>query len=435
MAAIETSSAVDDRQPAQSVESLEANVLVGFAEALSAPEVVWSLADAGFKVSAFARRGSRSALRHSRYVTVTDVTAPEADAAATVRELGALLRSLSGLSKGGCSVLFPLDDAAVWLCDRVADAAQDGRPGAGSGKHLSFALAGPSGQHVLVALDKALQLDTARRAGFNVLPTRVARTRDEVLLGDNCFPLVLKPSKAVACTEGRLRKGRISICGNNKELEQALRAWTETVPLLVQPYVAGTGEGVFGLSRVGGVDALSGHRRIRMMNPHGSGSSACASQVVPAGLAVAAEQFVQISDWQGLFMIELLRDSEGTPWFMEFNGRPWGSVALARRQGLEYPAWNARLALDSRWRTTDSPTLQPDLVCRNLGRELMHPLFILKGPKSAALTEWPSLWRSLLDLLDFRGGQALYNWRRDDKRVFFADCATTLVDNLIKKAR
>ena len=171
------------------------------------------------------------------------------------------------------------------------------------------------------------------------------------------------------------------------------------------------------------------------MNPHGSGSSACASQVVPAGLAVKAEKFVQISNWQGLFMIETLRDSEGTVWFMEFNGRPWGSMALARRQGLEYPAWNARFALDSRWRPTVSPALQPDLVCRHVGRELMHPLFVLKGPKSAALTAWPSLWKSLLDVLDFRPGHAFYNWRHDDKRVFVADCVNTLLDNLIKKAR
>ena len=413
----------------------QAVVLVGFAEALSAPEVVWSLADAGFQVRAFGRRGARSALRHSRYVTVTEVTAPETDTAATIREVGALVRSLSDSSNGDQAVLFPLDDAAVWVCDRVAETARDVVSGALSGKDPGFALAGPSGKHLAIALDKAVQTETARCAGFNVLPTRVARTKGEVLDGDNCFPLVLRPSQAVGWGEGRLRKGRHSICGNREELERAVRAWTETVPLLVQPYIVGTGEGVFGLSRVGGVDALSGHRRIRMMNPHGSGSSACASQVVPEGWAVAAEKFVQISNWQGLFMIETLRDSEGTVWFMEFNGRPWGSMALARRQGLEYPAWNVRFALDSRWRPTDSPALQPDLVCRHVGRELMHPLFVLKGPKSAALTEWPSLWQSLLDVLDFRPGQALYNWRRDDKRVFVADCVNTFVDNLMKKAR
>ena len=171
----------------------QAVVLVGFAEALSAAEVVWSLADAGFQVRAFGRRGARSALRHSRYVTVTEVTAPETDTAATIREVGALVRSLSDSSNGDQAVLFPLDDAAVWVCDRVAETARDAVSGALSGKDPGFALAGPSGKHVAIALDKAVQTETARSAGFNVLPTRVARTKGEVLDGDNCFPLVLKP--------------------------------------------------------------------------------------------------------------------------------------------------------------------------------------------------------------------------------------------------
>ena len=352
IAPVET--APDGGRPTRSGEFTRAKVLVGFAEAISAPEVVWSLADAGFEVFAFGRRGSRSALRHSRYVAVTDVTAPETDAAAAVREVGALVTSLSRSSQSR-AVLFPLDDAAVWLCDRVSNAAEDGLRSAVAGKDSGFALAGPSGEQAAIALDKIAQIEIAHRSGFNVLPTRVARSKDEVLHGDNPFPVVLKPSQAVAFGEGKVRKGRGWICGNTRELERAVQGWTEAIPLLIQPYVVGTGEGVFGLSRVGGVDALSGHRRIRMMNPHGSGSSACVSQLVPPQLAAAAERFVQISNWRGLFMIELLRDSQGTAWFMELNGRPWGSLALARRQGLEYPAWNVRSTLDPGWKLAASP--------------------------------------------------------------------------------
>ena len=65
----------------------------------------------------------------------------------------------------------------------------------------------------------------------------------------------------------------------------------------------------------------------------------------------------------------------------------------------------------------------------------MHPLFVLRGPKSTAITQWPTVWKSLRDLLNLSGNQAFYNWRRDDKRVFFADCLNTLLGNLIKKAR
>ena len=51
-------------------------VLLGFAEADAAPEVVWSLVDAGVRVMAFARKGRASALRHSRHVACYEITPP-----------------------------------------------------------------------------------------------------------------------------------------------------------------------------------------------------------------------------------------------------------------------------------------------------------------------------------------------------------------------
>lgn len=76
-----------------------------------------------------------------------------------------------------------------------------------------------------------------------------------------------------------------------------------------------------------------------MMNPHGSGSSACVSFPVAEDLKLAIERFTRATGWLGIFMIEFLRDQSGIPWFVELNGRSWGSMALSRRQGLEYPAW------------------------------------------------------------------------------------------------
>ncbi len=43
-------------------------VVIGFAEALSGPEVAWSLIDAGYRVVAFARKGGGNALQCSRHV-------------------------------------------------------------------------------------------------------------------------------------------------------------------------------------------------------------------------------------------------------------------------------------------------------------------------------------------------------------------------------
>ncbi len=100
-------------------EMTRVTVLVGFAEALSAPEVVWSLVDAGFKVVAFARRGRASALRHSRHVVCHDISPPESDLQAASADLQSLLGSLGQSVDGGPSLLLPLDDKAVYLCNRM----------------------------------------------------------------------------------------------------------------------------------------------------------------------------------------------------------------------------------------------------------------------------------------------------------------------------
>ncbi len=138
------------------------------------------------------------------------------------------------------------------------------------------------------------------------------------------------------------------------------------------------------------------------MNPGGSGSSACISQPVTEDLKLKAQAFLAATGWRGLFMIEILRDHSGTPWFVELNGRCWGSTALSRRQGLEYPAWHARLAMDHQSQIGMMPPGNPGVVCRNLGRELMHILFVLRGARSKAQTEWPSSWKACRDVLRVR---------------------------------
>src|ERR1700690_2691660 len=386
-------------------------VLIGFAEALSAPEVAWSLVDDDFNVIAFARRGRPSALRHSRHVVCHEICPPESDLQAAISDLQSLLTSLEDQGGGNQRLLFPLDDKAVYLCGKVKL----------QGGWLSV---GPSGQSAELALNKCLQTEAARNAGFNVPETLLVRTANEILNSSlaQSFPIILRPAECVPTYQGRVYAGRHWVCANLDELKRALAQWEERVPLLAQPFVAGTGEGIFGLAAPDGVRAWSAHRRLRMMNPQGSGSSACISQPVPEELKPRVQALVAATKWRGLFMIELLRDLSGKSWFVELNGRPWGSMALSRRQGLEYPSWHARLAMHQQSRVGVALSPAPGLVCRNVGRELMHILFVLRGARSKALTEWPSFWKTLGRVIRVHRGDAFYNWRRDDRKVFIADC-------------
>lgn len=396
-------------------------VLVGFAEAMSAPEVVWSLVDGGFQVIAFARKGRPSALRHSRYVICHEVCSPESDLQRSLSDVRALMESVQAQAGNVPLVFFPLDDKAVWLGNKLSPS-------------NPWLLAGPAGAQAELALNKCVQTRLAREAGFNVPRTQVARTAGEVLdfARRESFPIILKAAECVPTREGRLQECGKWICANSLELDKAMASWAEGAPLLVQNFITGVGEGVFGLAAPDGVRAWSGHRRVRMMNPEGSGSSACAWQPVPADLRAKVETFITEAGWRGLFMIELLRDESGNLWFVELNGRPWGSIALSRREGLEYPAWHVELALDQRSRAGLAAPAGSSLTCRNAGREFMHLLFVLRGKKSNALTRWPSIATTIRGVVPFHFQDSLYNWRRDDPKVFFADFYYTVHDNIFK---
>ena len=204
-------------------------------------------------------------------------------------------------------------------------------------------LAGASGYAAECALDKSLQLDAAARAGLPVPSTQVL---DDLTDATSIrFPVMVKPARALYEVNGALERPTGIVCANRQEFERAAAMpWPGSV--LVQPLIRGVGEGLFGIVGSRGVIAWSAHRRVRMVNPQGSASSACRSHPVDQDLVEPSERFLNAIGWRGMFMLEFLRDADGKPWFMELNGRAWGSMALARRRGFEYPAWTVQAALE-----------------------------------------------------------------------------------------
>jgi hypothetical protein len=365
-------------------------VLIGFADALAAIESAWSLLEAGFEVSAFARAGTRPALRRLRSVELHPVAPPDVDRGAALSDLRAAIR------RSAADAVMPLDDVSLWLC---RDACREG----------GVRLVGPVDRRAEIALDKRLQLEAAAAAGFAVPPTTfLVPGADRERLR---FPLLLRPAAAARERNGRLSSSAgVSTCADERELERALAAAGEGEVLMAQPQLRGVGEGLFGLATPSGVEGWSAHRRVRMVNPAGSGSSACESILPDAALCESAEGMVREIGWSGLFMIELLRDEAGTPWFIELNGRAWGSMALARAAGFEYPAWAVEMALGL------GPVRPPVAApagrrrARHLGREIVHVLNVMRGPRSAAVP-WPSRSRTLREVFWWRRGDRVYNWR------------------------
>jgi hypothetical protein len=123
-------------------------------------------------------------------------------------------------------------------------------------------------------------------------------------------------------------------------------------------------------------------------------------------------------------MIELLRDQDGLPWFMELNGRAWGSMALARRRGFEYPAWAVRAALSAEFRPAE-PAHPPQITARHLGREVVHLGMVLARGGAPRLA-------TARNVLTMRRDDRWYNWSRGQVRVFLADSVDTLRGQLLR---
>ena len=388
-------------------------ILLVFGEAMAAPEVTWSLQDANADVVIAFREGSRSPVRRLRGITKIDVANPSQSFDAAREDLEAVLES------GDIDAVMPLEDPALVLLESI----ETGTP-----------RVGPVGSQCGLAIDKRQQFEIAERVGFRVPAWQswpdLDRSGAEPLDHDGL--VVVKPALAGWTAENRFDRGSIWFAQDRQAALRDLENTQPSSPMMVQRAVTGVGQGIFGVGDGRRCYSLSGHRRVRMMNPAGSGSSACVSRTLNADEIESARRFIADSEWSGLFMLETLQSKDGkVDWFMELNGRPWGSLALARRQGLEYPAWSAEFQLNE--------TVPPDrdgqagLTCRNLGREIMHGLHLLKGNRGNA-PNWPR-WSERFGVLGWSPKHCWYNSSRRQPSFLLKEAAHTVGSRLFRKSR
>src|SRR5437879_2793754 len=193
-------------------------VLIGFADSTSAAEVAWSLVGSGFRVVAFAKRKTKPALRKSQLVRVEYVADPAESAESAVVDLRTLIQPLKN------PILMPLDDASLWLFQELL-------------KTIDVRIAGVTGWPAAIALDKRLQLDAARAAGFAVPETRYIGCAADLRMV-SFFPGIIKPALAARALGGSLGHGRSHPIADAQELERLVSSWDGTEPMLAQPLLS-----------------------------------------------------------------------------------------------------------------------------------------------------------------------------------------------------
>jgi len=194
------------------------------------------------------------------------------------------------------------------------------------------------------------------------------------------YPVVLKP----ATSEERVGTGAMRSTGKPlyaRSPDEFIAAFhqlaSRSATILAQEYVEGRGAGYFALMNRGRLCAEFAHRRIRDVRPTGSGSAVRESVAVDPRLRAAALPILEALAWHGVAMVEFRLREDGSPVFLEVNGRFWNSLALPVIAGVDFPAMLFRLA--SATDVGPVPAYRAGVRCRWWLGDVRHLVAVLRG--------------------------------------------------------
>jgi predicted ATP-grasp superfamily ATP-dependent carboligase len=252
------------------------------------------------------------------------------------------------------------------------------------------------------AFDKQQTTRLAESLGLAVPSTAAISSEADVRerVHDLRFPVIVKPRSS----EERMAGGQARTTGaplyarNEKEL---LRAWNTISKrcraALVQEFTDGSGAGYFALMRDGEPRAEFAHRRVRDVRPTGSGSAVRVSVSADGPVREQGLAVLKALKWHGVAMVEFRVRPDGTPVFLEVNGRFWTSLALAVHAGADFPALLAEMAEHG---DVEPPgPYRAGVRCRWLLGDARHLAEVWRGAPGEFPGVFPGRWATLAAVL------------------------------------
>jgi predicted ATP-grasp superfamily ATP-dependent carboligase len=249
------------------------------------------------------------------------------------------------------------------------------------------ALAIPEPEALAASSDKLATVELAAKLEIPAPRTVVVTTAGEALAAAPAlgWPVVVKPRWSRKTDEGgALQRFEVVYAADEGRLAEEMRRLEGRCEVLLQEYYAGDGHGVELLLHEGRPLAAFQHRRLREVPITGGASSFRESAPLDPLLYDYSARLLAELRWTGLAMVEFKLGEEG-PRLMEINGRIWGSLPLAVKSGMDFPARLAALYLGE----PPAPNGPPDtgyalgVRSRNLDLEVVWIGSTLRGCRPA----------------------------------------------------
>ena len=349
-------------------------VLVTDAELGSAISVIRSLGRRGDRVIAASSVSGAPGFR-SRFVRGRLRHAPAASDPAAFVE-----RVASAVERWRVDLVVPVSDEhvipLVAARDRLAE--------------LGARLAAADDVALEATRDKARTVELATELGIPVPETAVVSTLSAGLgaaarLG---WPVVVKPRFSRATRpDGATVALEVTYAHDADELAERLAPRLALGDVLIQRFHPGEGHGVELLLEAGRPLAAFQHRRLREVPVTGGASAYRESVDLDPALLGHASALMGALGWTGLAMVEFRVGPEG-PVLLEVNGRIWGSMPLAVKSGMDFPARLAALLLGE-----GTPTMDDGYRARvrshHLRLELVWIASVLRGKRRYPYLPFP----------------------------------------------
>jgi predicted ATP-grasp superfamily ATP-dependent carboligase len=209
------------------------------------------------------------------------------------------------------------------------------------------ALAVPEPGPLARVRDKYALVELGRRVGLATPESHAPETPEALreLAGRLDYPCILKPRSGHGA-------GFLAVVGSADELVSRVEAWPDVDDPaydrrpLIQELVPGEVHDVNLLMCHGEPRAAQTQKRVCML-PASGGPGILSETTWEPELRDLAVALMRSVGWHGPAQVEMKRDArDGTARVIDVNPRFWGTLDLAIRAGVDFPALTCRMALD-----------------------------------------------------------------------------------------